>query len=159
MVEFTNTICEAVDEDFLTFEYCLLKSFNRTYKYLTIKVNLLQIPVTDIKVNMALYKRLSTYKPYFYNVTVDCCKFLKNVKLYPIANYVYDFFKEFSNINHSCPYDHDLLVDKLTSAHFNHRFSNVQAFPLGDYMFNVNWILHGHIRAKFRLYFTHKRIN
>ncbi|XP_041675843.1 uncharacterized protein LOC121530567 [Drosophila eugracilis] len=156
LVEFTNIVCEAIDKDFVKFEYCRLKSVNRTYKYFTVRANLLQIPVTEAKVNAGLYKRLSTYKPFFYNVTIDGCKFFKNVKLYPVASSVYDFFKDVSNLNHTCPYDHDIIVNKLTADNFNHRFSNVLDFPTGDYMFKVRFIIYKNIRAKFQLYFSLK---
>jgi len=49
-VEFTNVQCETLDKDFSLFEYCYLKSVNRSYKYVSLKVKLLKIPVTKIKV-------------------------------------------------------------------------------------------------------------
>lgn len=48
---------------------------------------------------------MNGYRPFLYNISVDACKFLKNRKANPIANYFFDFIKEISNMNHSCPYD------------------------------------------------------
>jgi len=61
-VEFTNLECITHDPDFADFDYCLLKSVNRTYKYLSLKVKLLKKPVTKIKV----CKRISIYTIYFH---------------------------------------------------------------------------------------------
>ncbi|XP_017077347.1 uncharacterized protein LOC108112108 [Drosophila eugracilis] len=152
LVEFTNIKCEVVDPDFCNFEYCYLKSVNRTYKYFMLKVNLYKIPVTKVKVNFAIYKFANGYKPFMYNVTVDACKFLKNPKSNPVTDYIHGFFKDFSNMNHSCPYDHDLVVDKLTTDLFNQRMKYLLPFPEGKYLVQMNWMAYDTIRAVFKLY-------
>ncbi|EDW08601.1 uncharacterized protein Dmoj_GI20053 [Drosophila mojavensis] len=50
---------------------------------------------------------------------IDVCRFFRSTKRNPIANAVYSFFhlQIYSNINHTCPYDHDLIVDHLRIAH------------------------------------------
>jgi len=50
LIEFTNIKCESVDKDFAEFEYCRLKSQNRTFKYISLKVNLFKVPISRIKV-------------------------------------------------------------------------------------------------------------
>ncbi|XP_017077346.1 uncharacterized protein LOC108112107 [Drosophila eugracilis] len=152
LVEFTNIKCDAVDPNFCNFEYCYLKSVNRTYKYYSLKANLFKIPVTKIKVNFAIYKFANGYKPFLYNVTVDGCKFLRNPKSNPIAGYVYGFFKDRSNVNHSCPYDHDIVMDKLSTQFFNDRVTKILPFPEGKYLFQMNWMASNTIRAVFKLY-------
>ncbi|XP_032571969.1 uncharacterized protein LOC6608931 isoform X1 [Drosophila sechellia] len=108
LVEITNFKCESLDRNFSNFEYCRLKSVNRTYKYVSLKVNLFQTPVNQVKVNTAFYKRLNGYKPFLYNVAVDGCKFMKNQNSSPVSKYIFGVFKDASNINHSCPYDHGM---------------------------------------------------
>ncbi|XP_068155040.1 uncharacterized protein [Drosophila tropicalis] len=104
--EFTNIKCTPLDEEFATFKYCYLKSLNRTYKYMSLKVNLLKSPVTKVKVNVALMQRLSGYKPFLYNVTVDACNLMANYKsANPVTKYLHGLFKPFSNMNHTCPYN------------------------------------------------------
>ncbi|XP_037713651.1 uncharacterized protein LOC119549570 [Drosophila subpulchrella] len=154
LVEFKNIKCEAVDTEFCTFDYCHLKSVNRTYKYISLRAKMLKLPITDAKVNAALYQRLNGYKPFLYNITVDCCKFFKNQKSSPVASFIYDSFKGFSNLNHSCPYNHDMVLDKLSAASVNHRVTNILPFPEGEYMLNFNWISHGSIRAVLKVYFA-----
>ncbi|KAH8348576.1 hypothetical protein KR084_008779, partial [Drosophila pseudotakahashii] len=154
LVEFKNIKCESVDEEFCTFDYCHLKSVNRTYKYFSARAKMLKLPITNAKVNGALYQRLNGYKPFLYNITVDCCKFVKNQKSNPVAGFLYDSFKEFSNLNHSCPYNHDLVLEKLTASSVNHRVTNILPFPEGEYMVHLNWIAYGRTRAVFKLYFA-----
>ncbi|XP_070851655.1 uncharacterized protein [Drosophila suzukii] len=153
-VELTNIICTSLDPEFADFEYCYLKSINRTYKYMSLKVNLLKKPVTKIKVNAELLKRFSGYKPYLYNVTVDACRFLKNPKSSPIAAYFYGFFKNHSNMNHSCPFNQDVVVEKLSIKAINTHVTEVLPFPLGDYLFQTNWFAYDINRANVKLYFT-----
>ncbi|XP_034665106.1 uncharacterized protein LOC117899298 [Drosophila subobscura] len=152
--EFTNVNCTSLDENFTEIEYCYLKSINRTYKYFSARVTLFQVPVTNIKVNLALLKRLNGYKPFLYNYTVDACRFLKNPKSKPVINYFYEFFRPWSNMNHSCPFNHDLVVDKLTASFINHQFTNILAFPEGDYLLETNWFAYGIKRAVVKVYGT-----
>ncbi|XP_041563591.1 uncharacterized protein LOC108141344 [Drosophila elegans] len=152
LVEFKNIKCESLDEEFCTFDYCYLKSVNRSYKYFSLRVKLLKLPVTNAKVNGALYQRLNGYKPFLYNITVDACKFFKNQKSNPIASFFYDAFKGYSNLNHSCPYNHDLVLDKLTAESVNHRVTKILPFPPGEYMVHMNWIAYNINRAVFKIY-------
>ncbi|KAH8293476.1 hypothetical protein KR054_000816, partial [Drosophila jambulina] len=172
-VEFTNIKCNTLDPNFAEFEYCYLKSVNRTYKYLSLKVNLYKLPITKVKANVELLKRFSGYKPFLYNVTVDVCQFMKNPKSNPIAAYLYGFFKNHSNMNHTCPYNvslksvvvlifkiylvylqHDIIIDRLSVSFLNQHVTEVLPFPIGDYLFQSNWIADGINRANVNLYFT-----
>ncbi|KAH8304081.1 hypothetical protein KR059_000161, partial [Drosophila kikkawai] len=154
LVVFTNVKCESFDKDFIDFEYCRLRSVNRTYKYVSGKAKLLKTPLNHIKLNMALYQRLNGYKPFLYNFTLDACKFLKNQKSNPIASYFYGFLTEYSNMNHSCPYDHDIVVDKLSTASMNHRLTNILPFPEGDYMIKTHWKFPDIEKALTKFYFS-----
>ncbi|KAH8237451.1 hypothetical protein KR038_012143 [Drosophila bunnanda] len=154
MVEYTNIKCKTVDSEFCDFETCRIKSVNRTYKYFSVKVRLFKVPITKAKVNIALYKRLNGLKPFLYNVTIDGCKFLQSTTSYPVAKYFYDFSKDFSNINHTCPYNHDLIVDKVPASDMNHRLTRVLPFPEGSYVFQSHWYVYNIKRAEVGLYLT-----
>ncbi|KAH8283518.1 hypothetical protein KR018_004637 [Drosophila ironensis] len=153
-LEFTNVGCESLDTNFSAFEYCVLKSVNRTYKYLSLKVNLFKIPINAIKINFAMYKRLNGYKPFLYNVTVDACRYFKNPKSNPVATYFYNSFKDFSNMNHSCPYDHDLVVHNVSANYLSNHFSRILPFPEGSYMLKMHWYAYNINRAEFKLFFS-----
>ncbi|KAH8301573.1 hypothetical protein KR059_006099, partial [Drosophila kikkawai] len=151
-VEFTNVKCITLDPEFDEFEYCFLKSVNRTYKYLSLKVNLHKRPITKVKINVGLFKRYSGYRPFLYNLTVDACRFVKNPTSNPIAMFIHSLFKTHSNINHSCP--HDVIVDKLPTEFVNNQLTNVLPFPHGDFLFHSNWIAYDINRATVDVYFT-----
>ncbi|XP_017058106.1 uncharacterized protein LOC108099245 [Drosophila ficusphila] len=153
-VEFTNFKCKALDQEFCNFEYCAIKAVNRSYKYLTTKINLYKVPITRVKVSFGLYKRFSGYKPFLYNLTVDACKFLKNPKGNPVTSYFYELIREFSNMNHTCPFDHDLVVDKVSNQNINYRFTKVLSFPEGEYMLEMHWMAYDITRAVVKVYAT-----
>ncbi|XP_026834217.1 uncharacterized protein LOC113564053, partial [Drosophila erecta] len=138
--EFTNVKCTSFDKEFSDFEYCYLKSVNRSYKYLSVKCNMLKTPVTKIKVNVALFKRFSGYRPFMYNGTVDFCRFLKNPSSSPFVNFWYGIAVNYSNLNHSCPYNHDLRLEKLPVDVVNYQLTEVLPFPEGDYLIESTWM-------------------
>nr|XP_044251440.1 uncharacterized protein LOC123003317 [Drosophila takahashii] len=139
--EFTNFICKTFDKQFGEFEYCYLKSVNRTYKYISGKFKLHQLPITKLRVNVALWKRFNGYKPFMYNITIDVCAFLKNHKSNPVINFVHESHSNYSNINHSCPLNHDIILEKLPIDILNHRFTAVLPFPEGDYLVRLYWLI------------------
>lgn len=49
-MEFNNLRCVALDRSFLNFEYCYLKSVNRTFKYASLKTKLHQLPIDNCMV-------------------------------------------------------------------------------------------------------------
>nr|XP_017006249.2 uncharacterized protein LOC108063612 [Drosophila takahashii] len=153
-VEFTNIKCTHVDKDFAEFEYCTLKSINRTYKYISGKMKLYNIPITKIKVHFGLYKRFNGYKPFLYNQTVDVCYFLNHQKSNPVAKFFFDIVKENANVNHSCPYNHDIVVEKLSTEIINHHVTKVLSYPDGDYMTETHWVLNDKLAAVIKLYLS-----
>ncbi|XP_037945469.1 uncharacterized protein LOC119677951, partial [Teleopsis dalmanni] len=145
-LRFTNIKCETRDPSFSDFEYCYLKSINRTYKYFSLKVRLYKIPVTVIHVGFALSKKESGYKPFLYNFTIDGCKYLKSPKN-RLITFFYEIFKVYSNINHTCPFNHDIIVDKLNSQSMDNSFTRVLPFPSGDYIIHSSWYAYNILRA------------
>nr|XP_043067391.1 uncharacterized protein LOC108119898 [Drosophila bipectinata] len=153
-IEFTNMKCTSFDKDFSDFEYCYIKSINRTYKYISLKVKLYKVPITNITVNFSFMKRTNGYKPFLYNITADACKFLKNPKSNPVLIYMYGLFKTYSNMNHTCPYDHDVILEKLYTDFINNQFTKILPFPEGDYLFQTHWMAYGILRATVKVYVT-----
>ncbi|XP_041675253.1 LOW QUALITY PROTEIN: uncharacterized protein LOC108110955 [Drosophila eugracilis] len=152
-VEFTNIQCTAVDPEFVNFDYCFLKSVNRTYKYLSLKAKLFKIPFTKIKVNVEIFQKLNGYKPFLYNITVDACKtYLRNPKSNLIFQFMHNLFQSYSNMNHSCPYDHDIMLEKLSVSFIDIQLTKVLPVPRGDFMFHSNWIAYNKNRATVNVY-------
>ncbi|XP_033167397.1 uncharacterized protein LOC117145744 [Drosophila mauritiana] len=152
--EFTNIKCTSLDKEFDDFEYCHLKSVNRTFKYISLKVRMYKIPVTRVKVNFALLKKFNGYKPFLYNITTDACRVLKYPKSNPVFGFFHSLFAHHSNMNHSCPYNHDIIVDKLPADFVNTKFTKILPFPVGDYLFDSKWIVNDINRADVQVYGT-----
>ncbi|XP_068150805.1 uncharacterized protein [Drosophila tropicalis] len=149
-----NLKCTSLDKPYCEFEYCYIKSVNRTFKYFSIKANMYQLPITKIKVNISLLKNANGYKPFLYNITIDACKFLLSKKRYPIVNFFYGIFENHSNMNHTCPYNHNLIWDKVSLNAPDLRFTEILPFPEGDYALLTSWYAGGSIRAEISVYFS-----
>ncbi|KAH8353713.1 hypothetical protein KR084_012868, partial [Drosophila pseudotakahashii] len=154
-VEFTNVKCSSSDVKFINYEVCRLKSVNRTYKYVSVKSRLYKLPITNGTINVALLQRLSGYKPFLYNISVDACRFLKTRKSSPVVKYIFNLFIGHSNIkNATCPYSPYITVEKLTTSFLNHQFTKVLPFPEGDYLLETKWLTLNILRASVNVYVT-----
>ncbi|KAH8263426.1 hypothetical protein KR044_009015, partial [Drosophila immigrans] len=141
---FTNIVCESLDVSFVRFDECNLKLLGRGIVGLNVYAALLQFPVKVSKINVSFFKKYNGYRPFIYNVTLDICKYLdkKRDKL-SFEKIFLDLALVNSNINHSCPYEHDIIVRNLV---FENKFIKFLPLPTGDYKFelrvsgNNNWI-------------------
>ncbi|KRF98624.1 uncharacterized protein Dwil_GK28190 [Drosophila willistoni] len=107
-----------------------------------------------VHVNVAVLKRFNGYKPFLYNTTIDGCKCLASQKKNILHNFFYSFISQVSNLNHSCPYDHDIILDKLTIEFLNYQLVDVLPAPEGDYAVFTNWYSSGNSRAEIQVYGT-----
>ncbi|EDW39211.1 GL13532 [Drosophila persimilis] len=105
-----------------------------------------------MEINMVLSKRLNGYKPFLYNMTFNACKFIANPKSSPVVKFFYESFMSYSSVNHSCPYNHDLVLEKLPVDFINHRFTQILPFPEGQYLLEVRWLRSGSLLAVIKLY-------
>ncbi|KRK04513.1 uncharacterized protein LOC26536234 [Drosophila yakuba] len=153
LIEFTNFKCVSMNKDVVDFEYCSFKSVNRTYQYISTKVKVFKVSLNSIKVNFGLHQQINGYQPFLYNVTFDGCQFMKNTKSNVVAKYFYDFIKDITNLNHTCPINHDVIVDKLSSEAINSRVPKVLPFPTGNYMFQTYWTANDKYHAVTKIYF------
>ncbi|XP_052843796.1 uncharacterized protein LOC128257035 [Drosophila gunungcola] len=150
-VTFTNLKCSSKDTKFLNFKKCYIKAVNRSHKYVDVHVSMYQIPVTNVTLKLKLMRHDHGYKPFFVDVTYDACKFLKNLKN-PVLKLFYEIYKNSSNINHTCPYDHDLIVDHLWTGNMDSDFSKYIPIMNGDYAIFTEWSAYNIVRAVINLY-------
>ncbi|XP_001361210.2 uncharacterized protein [Drosophila pseudoobscura] len=149
--EFNNVRCLVRDRLFLDFDYCYLRSVNRTYKYLSLKTKLHKLPITNTVTNAQVRMRENKRILYNFDVRFDACKFLRD-RSNVIVNWLFQTFADFSNINHTCPYHHDIILDKLPVQHINNIIQTV--VPDGRYYLNTTWFVDGIPRADVMIYFT-----
>ncbi|XP_061398081.1 uncharacterized protein LOC133333808 [Musca vetustissima] len=138
-VKLTNLQCKSLNESVVKFSECRLKFIRRGVVGMNISVNVLQ-PLPDIFMEMGFFKRANGYKPFFYNQTVDLCKLLSNAKYNVVAKILLDIMSGYTNLNHSCPYNHDIIVRNLilTESHFK-----ILPLPTGEYMQQLLMGTHG----------------
>ncbi|XP_017473404.1 PREDICTED: uncharacterized protein LOC108364296 [Rhagoletis zephyria] len=130
-IKLTNAICKSFDEKFAIFKSCRLYVYRRREISFTMHVRLFQTPVRNISVNLSLWRKANTFQPFLYNVTVDFCKFLKR-RYSPPLRIVYEALFKTSNINHTCPFDHDIILDRFVP---NDGMFRLLPLPGGQYMF------------------------
>ncbi|XP_059221729.1 uncharacterized protein LOC106082033 [Stomoxys calcitrans] len=74
------------------------------------------------------------YRPFLYNISVDACDFMRNRKRYPVFAIYMNAIMPFSNVNHTCPYNHDMIVKDMV---MREDMLALAPLPGGDYMFKL----------------------
>ncbi|XP_022221135.2 uncharacterized protein LOC111073229 [Drosophila obscura] len=131
--KFTNLVCEAANKSLVEFHSCRLKAVARGRAIMNIN-STVHYPVDKLFLRLEMLRKANGYQPWLFNVTIDACRYLR--KPYnPFVALVYASFKEFSNINHSCPY--------YGSVNVNGFYPRPEVFriplPTGDYLLNFNF--------------------
>lgn len=98
----TNFVCDNFNKTWFTIHECRLRAVNRNKTILNFN-GTLYYPVNEALVNIQVLKKASGYKPWLFKISIDTCRFTR--KAYnPIAILIFKIFREFSNINHTCPF-------------------------------------------------------
>ncbi|KAH8343980.1 hypothetical protein KR084_003089, partial [Drosophila pseudotakahashii] len=100
--KFTNFACESYNTSWYVFHNCRLKAVARDKVLLNMNGTILH-PAYDIHIQYQIFKRANGYKPWMFNNKLDACRYLRH-PYDPVLAIVYGLFKDFSNINHTCPY-------------------------------------------------------
>ncbi|XP_062133909.1 uncharacterized protein LOC133844093 [Drosophila sulfurigaster albostrigata] len=133
--KFTNAVCESYNKSWVVINNCRLRAINRNKTVLNINITFLH-PCNDIFVAVQLFKRANGYKPWLFKATVDACQFTR--KSYnPTIILIYSLFKEFSNINHTCPY----MGDQIIQGFYLRPEILRLPYPTGEYLLEMHWIL------------------
>ncbi|EDV52213.1 uncharacterized protein LOC6544808 [Drosophila erecta] len=133
----TNVICGSYNKSWVTINQCRLKAINRHRVVLNFNATLIH-PTSNITVHYQMFQRANGYKPWLLNAEVDGCRFLR--KPYTaIGIMIYNIYKNFSNVNHTCPLKGDLLVRNMYLT------TDVMRLPLptGNYLLAIDWIFYG----------------
>lgn len=100
--KFTNAVCESYNKSWFVIHQCRLRAVNRNKNTFNFNGTIVH-PAHKINIHMQILKKANGYKPWLFNETIDACRFLKT-SYSPFAKLVFNLFKDFSNINHTCPY-------------------------------------------------------
>ncbi|KAH8302017.1 hypothetical protein KR044_001885, partial [Drosophila immigrans] len=131
--KFTNAVCESYNKSWAIINNCRLRAISRNKTIFNMNITLLH-PGNSILIDGQVFKRANGYKPWIVKFNVDACKFHR--KPYnPAAILIYSLFKEFSNLNHTCPYGDQILK----GFYLRHEILRLP-FPTGDYLLAMNWL-------------------
>ncbi|CAD7014476.1 unnamed protein product [Ceratitis capitata] len=142
----TNVKCHSMNESYAKFKTCRLRAVRRNTNELTIYVKLLQLPIDNVKVQLKLVKRNDYRNRSIYEYNIDGCAFLRNKRRNPLAEVFYNFLglQSHSNANHSCPYNHDLILDRYA---IDDKVVPFIPLPVGVYVIYTYWETDGVGRA------------
>ncbi|XP_037722619.1 uncharacterized protein LOC119555354 [Drosophila subpulchrella] len=150
-VTFTNLNCSSYNLDYLSFPTCQIKAVNRTHKYINIYAKIYKFPVTESWINVKFRRFDNGYKPFFLDLSYDGCKFMKKQDNI-IAQAFYRTFQRSSNMNHTCPYNHDIIIDKLYTGNLEKEFGRFIPIPNGAYALYTEWRINNVLRASVKFY-------
>ncbi|XP_068148004.1 uncharacterized protein [Drosophila tropicalis] len=127
--------CNSNNISYARIDLCQLKSVGRGVKEISIIFGL-------------EFRRRGYFTQAIYKYEVDVCSFLRNKKRNPLANAFYDFLQlaTHSNMNHTCPYNHDLILDRFR-VDKNLKFN----LPVekGDYTVDITLYTYNVLRGTF----------
>nr|XP_044249218.1 uncharacterized protein LOC123002725 [Drosophila takahashii] len=155
-VTFTNLKCEMIDRKYGKFTTCHIKAVNRTHKYLDVYAKLKPniFPINELKIKLEPMRKDNGFKPFFMSMTVDFCKYMRNPNIANIiARELHKSFLYATNLNHTCPYNHDFIVEKHWTGNLETSISRYIPVPNGDYALFSTWIIANTSRARTKLYF------
>ncbi|XP_017058887.1 uncharacterized protein LOC108099770 [Drosophila ficusphila] len=131
--KFSNFQCKSYNESWFVFNYYRLKAVSRDRVLLNMNGTILH-PAHNIQVHAKVYKKANGFKPWLLETTVDMCRFI-NKRYDPFLKIVYNIFKEFSNINHTCPYvGHQVIKDLYVNPELL-----ILPIPSGEYLLTGRW--------------------
>ncbi|XP_050332809.1 uncharacterized protein LOC126760998 isoform X2 [Bactrocera neohumeralis] len=145
----TNIDCKAFDKPFADFKSCRLHVPKRGEIALSLHVRLFQIPVNNI--NVSFFKKASGYRPFLYNISANFCEVMANKKRFPFLKIFFDIIAKDSNINHTCPYNHDIIVKNLVLR--DDMFGRLPV-PAGEYLFRLMVGAYNEWKADVKAYFS-----
>ncbi|XP_044570550.1 uncharacterized protein LOC123257092 [Drosophila ananassae] len=157
-VTFTNLKCEMFDRKFGKFEKCYIRAVNRTHKYIDIYTKLYKLPIDNVTIELEPMHYNNGYKSFLLGMKVDACKYLSNPR-HPslfLLRELHATIENVSNMNHTCPFDHDIKVEKMWTGNLEKGFLKFLPIPNGDYAIFGKWFTYNIPRANVNVYFKIK---
>ncbi|XP_013104036.2 uncharacterized protein LOC106084705 [Stomoxys calcitrans] len=108
--------CLTYDPEYAKFDLCELDTSLRNNPTLSIAIRLLTIPVTNINLRVEVGLLGSSPPIIVLNNSWDGCAFLKSRKSNKVFGRLYRYIAPYTNLNHSCPINHDVIIKNLTVA-------------------------------------------
>ncbi|XP_023304229.2 uncharacterized protein LOC111686155 [Lucilia cuprina] len=149
IIKFTKLECQAYDKSFAEFKMCQLKVIGRDKIALNIHANLHEKPLNNITLSAQLFRKSNDFRPFLYNDTFDFCLFMKNSNRFLFWKTLVQDLSHHSNINHTCPYDHDIIVNNMV---LEEGILKHLPFPSNDYMIQLKFWSFNDLKARVKIY-------
>ncbi|KAH8397281.1 hypothetical protein KR215_011654, partial [Drosophila sulfurigaster] len=147
-LKMTNVICKSENKSLIYVNECRLRAINRNITILNLNISML-FSSSDILLDMQILKKANGYKPWIVKTVVDVCKFVKKFNN-PILKVVYTISKEYSNLNHSCPYMGLAIVKDF----YVNPVKMGLPLPTGDYLLGMKWLYDKKLQMATNFYFS-----
>ncbi|XP_059225702.1 uncharacterized protein LOC131997871 [Stomoxys calcitrans] len=106
--------CIMHQPDFGNFEYCKITKNTKNLTGLSFHLKLHQLPVTNCLAHVEFHYLTATRRPIVpVNSTWDACKFMANRKRFIAFEALFKIVGPATNLNHTCPYNHDIIGKNL----------------------------------------------
>ncbi|XP_049308396.1 uncharacterized protein LOC105224665 [Bactrocera dorsalis] len=153
IVKLLAITCECVQPTSLNITVCTLKQMPHDMAEVSVAVTLLQRPINNASLSALLIKRGYEDRAPIVDYTIDGCAFFRNKRRNFLAAFAHKAMglDKYSNLNHSCPYDHDILVDRYA---FNGRaIGKIIPFGNGEFTFVTKWLTYNDLKAIVKIRF------
>ncbi|XP_068147446.1 uncharacterized protein [Drosophila tropicalis] len=140
----TNAVCESSNESWVEFHNCRLKAVSRNKVLLNVNATVYK-PSNSIDLRVEILKKANGYKPWLFNTTIDACRFQRQ-SYNPFIMLAFKQVKDFSNLNHTCPYVGSQIVKDL---YLRPELLNNLPLPTGEYLIRLTWAFYGKHIYKF----------
>ncbi|XP_023179593.2 uncharacterized protein LOC111605350 [Drosophila hydei] len=134
---FTNVKCTSYDESFSKFRKCKLNVLGRGIIAADVFISLFKLPINNVHINWSIWRRYNTYQPFLHNISCNLCNLFTNMKKIAFESLVLKAIQSSSNLNHTCPYNHDIIVDNLV---FTDEMLQSLPLPQGDYKIQLRFM-------------------
>ncbi|XP_041451071.1 uncharacterized protein LOC121404783 [Drosophila obscura] len=131
--KFTNFVCESYNKSWIVFHNFRLKAVGRDKVLLNLNATLIH-PAQGVTIRGRILKRANGYKPWLFDMTFDACRFMRQQNI-PVVSLIYGLFKQFTNINHTCPYVGPAIIKDW---YLNPELLRLP-LPTGEYMLALRW--------------------
>ncbi|XP_002138541.2 uncharacterized protein [Drosophila pseudoobscura] len=146
--KFTNVVCGSYNQSWFVFHNYRLRAVSRNKVLLNINGTVLH-PANNISIHVRIFKKANGYKPWLVDIYVDGCQYILK-RNQPVLNIVYGLFKQFSNINHSCPYVGPQIIKDFYLRPELLRLP----MPTGDYLLALQWYFDKKLQFDTNISFT-----
>ncbi|KAI8036981.1 hypothetical protein M5D96_010297 [Drosophila gunungcola] len=118
-------------------------------------VKLNKLPITNMKIIIEPMRNDNGYRPFFMSTTVDFCRYMRNPNLQKMTLFtkLYANIRNVSNLNHTCPYNNDIVLEKFWTGDLEKGLTKYLPIPNGQYALFSKWFTSNILRANLNVYF------